>query len=558
MRPSVGVEVTAAIRIGFRRWGPGVALWVFGLGISLVTLKDWIQLNDEGLMLQAAARIANGEVPYRDFWWFYPPGQPYLLALIWKLHGPSLVDWRIVRALANATVGVLVWRLALRRSGQIPALFAWAVAIFAVSSATGPHPYPIAMALALGSLLCLDARPWAAGILLGIVAAWRIEFAAYLGLGSALGLAWRGTKPRVLAVWFGSAIGAAAVFYVPVVAAAGAAKSWDLLVRYPVLEFSKYQTLPFPLVWDGGGNSQGLDLVAQFVSYHMPLALIIGLGSSLGALVLSRRDGRWLELAAGIFAVGMANYLVVRADAFHTGPLAIMDAVLAAWAVGAVIEVRRQRAWSVSPQFGWRPRIALLSASLACVSVGWALVDTVWKREREVREARHARIIRVDVADGVKELSETRCSLRGEPVQLCSLADLEKAVGWVRANTSGPIYVATKRSDWITAGAPLFYVLSGRGNVTAYDIAAPGVLTGAKVQKEIIEDLSRSGATVVRYEAGITAAPEPNQAGKSTGIRILDDWLDSNYVVVERFGVWVILQPSSGLKPPSLGAAEAK
>ena len=31
-------------------------------------------------MLQAAARIADGEVPYRDFWWFYPPGQPYLLA----------------------------------------------------------------------------------------------------------------------------------------------------------------------------------------------------------------------------------------------------------------------------------------------------------------------------------------------------------------------------------------------------------------------------------------------------------------------------------------------
>ena len=27
-------------------------------------------------MLQAAARIADGQVPYRDFWWFYPPGQP--------------------------------------------------------------------------------------------------------------------------------------------------------------------------------------------------------------------------------------------------------------------------------------------------------------------------------------------------------------------------------------------------------------------------------------------------------------------------------------------------
>ena len=550
--------MTASVKRNARRLLPGTLIWLIGVGISVLTLKDWIQLNDEGLMLQAAARISHGEVPYRDFWWFYPPGQPYLLALVWKLHGPSLVDWRIIRALSNATVGLLVWRLALRRSGQVPSLFAWAVAIFAVSSATGPHPYPIAMALALGSLLCLEKRPWVAGILLGVVAAWRIEFAAYLGLGSALGLIIRGSSLRVFMGWLGGAVGAATLLYLPVVAAAGGSKSWDLLVRYPVLEFSKYQTLPFPLVWDGGGNSQGVDLVAQFVSYHMPLSLIIGLGSSLLALILSRRDGRWIEVATGVFAIGMANYLVVRADAFHTGPLAIMDAVLGAWAVGAVVDVRRQRAWSVSPQFGWRARVALLSSTVAVAALGWSLVDTVWKREREVREARHARVIEIPVADGVKELPETRCSLRGEPVQLCSLADLEAAASWVRQNSSGPIYVATKRSDWITAGAPLFYVLSGRGNVTAYDIAAPGVLTSAKVQTEIISNLAETGATVVRYEAGITAAPEPNQAGKSTGIKLLDQWLAANYKEVARFGVWVVLQPSSGWKPPSLGAAEAK
>ncbi len=546
------------MRARVKRIAPGAFLWLVGLGIGLVTLKDWIQLNDEGLMLQAAARIANGEVPYRDFWWFYPPGQPYLLALIWKLDGPSLVDWRVLRAVTDATVALLVWRLALRRSGQLPALLAWAVAIFAVSSATGPHPYPIAMALALGSLLFLESRPWAAGLLLGVVAAWRIEFAAYLGLGSLLGLAVRGDLRRTFAPWIGSAIAAAALLYGPVVAAAGAGKSWDLLVRYPVLEFSKYQTLPFPLVWDGGGNAQGLDLVAQFVSYHMPLALIVALGASLTALTLSVRPGRWLELATGVFAIGMANYLVVRADAFHTGPLAVMDAVLGAWALGAVAQVRRERGWVVAPQFGWRPRLAFLSVAVALIALSWSLLDTVWKREREVRQAGQARVIDIDVADGVKELPVTRCSLRGEPVQLCSLADLEHAVAWVEANTDGPIYVATKKSDWITAGAPLFYVLAGRGNVTPYDIAAPGVLTSAKVQLEIIAALKSSGATVVRYEAGITAAPEPNLAGKPTGIKLLDSYLAAAYSEVARFGVWAVLEPSGAAKPPSAGAAEAK
>jgi hypothetical protein len=325
-----------------------------------------------------------------------------------------------------------------------------------------------------------------------------------------------------------------------------------------VLEFGKYQTLPFPLVWDGGGNAQGIDLVAQFVSYHMPLALIVALVASLAALFLSRREGRWIEVAAGVFGIGMANYLVVRADAFHTGPLAVMDAVLGAWAIGAVLQVRHERHWSVAPQFGWRPRLALVAALIASIGLGWSLVDTVWKRGREVRQANHARVINLPIADGVKELAQTRCSLRGEPVQLCSLADLEQAVAWVDANSSGPIYVATKRSDLITAGAPLFYVLAGRANVTRYDIAAPGVLTSAKVQLEIIDRLQATGATVVRYEAGITAAPEPNLAGQSSGVRLLDAWLQRNYSEVARFGVWVVLAPSATAKPPSLGAAEAK
>ena len=133
-----------------RSAAPATALWILGLGVGALTLKDWIQLNDEGLMLQAASRISSGQLPYRDFWWFYPPGQPYLLALLWKLSGPSLVPWRVLRAVVDATVALLAWRLAGRRAGRAPALLAWAVAIFAVSSATGPHPYPIALMFALG------------------------------------------------------------------------------------------------------------------------------------------------------------------------------------------------------------------------------------------------------------------------------------------------------------------------------------------------------------------------------------------------------------------------
>ena len=88
----------------------GTAVVVFGASMY------GIQPNDEGLMLQAAARIADGQVPYRDFWWFYPPGQPLLLGALWATLGPSLLAWKVVRALAAGAVAVLAWRLA-RRGG---------------------------------------------------------------------------------------------------------------------------------------------------------------------------------------------------------------------------------------------------------------------------------------------------------------------------------------------------------------------------------------------------------------------------------------------------------
>ena len=54
-----------------------------------------------------------------------------------------------------------------------------------------------------------------------------------------------------------------------------------------------------------------------------------------------------------------------------------------------------------------------------------------------------------------------------------------------------PIYVAPARSDLVTSGNPLLYVLADRPNPTRYDIQAPGVVTSAPVQREIV---ARPGA----------------------------------------------------------------
>ena len=154
-------------------------------------MLDGIQPNDEGLMLQAAARIADGQVPYRDFWWFYPPGQPYLLA---RAVGA-------VRAVAALVAGRCAcsrrgrsrcssWRARRARRGAAAAWRSrrgsWPRSRWRTRPARTRSRRRSRCASARSCLI--ERRPALAGALAGVAAFWRIEFAAYLALGILLGV----------------------------------------------------------------------------------------------------------------------------------------------------------------------------------------------------------------------------------------------------------------------------------------------------------------------------------------------------------------------------------
>jgi hypothetical protein len=498
--------------------------------LSGITILDGLQPNDEGLMLQAAARIADGQVPYSDFWWYYPPGQSYLLAGLWELFGPSLLSWRILRVLCDATVTLLAYQLARRRAPVGLSLAAALGAALAMAYPTSPHPFPVSLAIALAALLLFERSPSLAGVLLGVSAVWRLEFAAYLGLAMTLAYLVRpaGTGPPgsrwpPVARLCLPAVLVAIVLYAPVVAAAGLGTSWDMIVRYPLVDFGDYQGLPFPLDYDGtlaaGSVGELRSTVEALLQFYLPLALVIGLAGALVSLALRFTRADWPQIAAAVFALGMAHYLLVRPDIFHTAPLAVMVCVLASWALAGAGALR-----------GPRPRAALAAAAVGGMALLFVIVEGADRRALAIGEDTVA--LDLQVADGARE----------RPAQA---RPLERAVRYVAAHVPArePIYVTTRRADLVTSGNPLFYVLSGRANPTRYDIAAPGVVTSAPVQREIVRELEAARVElVVRFDDPITTAPEPNRAGESTGVRVLDRHLARRYRQAARFGPYLMLE----------------
>ena len=69
---------------------------------------------DEGIILQGAERILNGQVLYRDFFSFFTPGSYYLLALLFRIFGSSMLVARSALVFLGSILSVLTYLLARR------------------------------------------------------------------------------------------------------------------------------------------------------------------------------------------------------------------------------------------------------------------------------------------------------------------------------------------------------------------------------------------------------------------------------------------------------------
>jgi len=66
---------------------------------------------DEGYIIYGAKRVLDGQIIYKDFFQFYPPGNFYLLALIYKLFGYSFTVARESAIIIDSLINVMMFYL---------------------------------------------------------------------------------------------------------------------------------------------------------------------------------------------------------------------------------------------------------------------------------------------------------------------------------------------------------------------------------------------------------------------------------------------------------------
>ena len=159
--------------------------------ILLIKIKTFFNFYDEGFAMFGSIRVLNGDVPYKDFWAIYPPGQFYILAGIIKLFGANLLYARIydtlIRFLMVIGVYLIAKRLALRKWAFLAALIAGMLL-----ASAGFYSYAVFPALTLGLWSIFTwlkftengNRGWLlfSGVLLGVAVIIRWDIGAYAGI----------------------------------------------------------------------------------------------------------------------------------------------------------------------------------------------------------------------------------------------------------------------------------------------------------------------------------------------------------------------------------------
>jgi hypothetical protein len=550
------------------KWDHRVVSYCTAIGIFacafvflLITMDKYVNQYDEAIILVGATRVISGDVPYRDFYSIYGPGQFYVLAAMFKLFGPSVLVERLWDLLIRSCTVLVVYLIVDRAWDRWRAIFAAASTCLWLSYFRN-YGYPIFPCL-LFSLLSLNcvlpvyfgSRATASLLASGVCAGITILFRHDVGVAAAVGGAFTlglfhltrriGAKQRTRAVVRSAAIytGGIALALPPLALLLAGGAAHDMLVDLvliPARVYARTRSLPFPSVVEIARDviHRGIGSVDQLAIYLPMVAVLLGLvaawalgrtqrsaGSVDEEALISQR--RWILVHLSVFALLFFFKGWVRVSLIHMA-LSIVPAlvIMTVW------------------EFRSRATRILFPIGIAClllISLP-ATRNAYWRFDQNrTWAAQSSGILGNTVSDNRScfpppGLERLRCFYVPSN-QLAATRYIQEHTGKNEA-----IFVGNNRHDKIFADNILFYFLSKRPSVTKWHEFDPGVQTTLEIQTEMVGELQMHRPRYAVLSSEWDDVQEPNESSRSSGVTVLDQFIRSNYSAVAAFGPITILK----------------
>jgi hypothetical protein len=515
---------------------------------------------DEGLILVGAMRVAAGQVPHRDFYANYGPGQFYTLAWLFHLFGPSvfverIYDLTLRSAIVTAAYGITA--VYCQRWIVVSTTIVCAFWLFSAGLPTIAYPIiPIILIALVGSVALLpifrgDLRHWQAlfaGGMTGLTALFRYDvgFALmFVHLSSILiakllrrrdAITARTSTRSTLLLYGG---GVAAVFLPPALLYLSIAPIHPFIhdiILYPTKYYARARRVPFPGIrWRSFEN----------LAVYLPIVVAI---LCTYALVLQRdpdpsgpdddawnRDRRGFLILFGLLGTAFYFKGIVRISVVQM-LLSLLATVIT---LAVLYDFTARKRTSLHRIVQWTMAVSIFTAT--------------WSALKEIRVlylSRQSVLEEVWSPPGPASL-KIETDWCGVPNRLhtglCFLVDPghAEAVSYLSAHTkpSEPIFIGLSRHDRILSNDLLTYFVSDRLPATHWSHFDPDLQTRADIQTEMIQELDRQAVRYIVLESQYDSQVQPwNDSSKSSGITLLDDYIRRDYSQVEETGpisIWL-------------------
>jgi hypothetical protein len=510
------------------------ALLFLGSLLYLILCMDQsVGFYDEGITLFGADRVLRGDVPHRDFYALYGPGQFYLVAGLYKLFGTSVLIERAWTVVVSACSIVLIFFVVDSIVRRLFAVLAAIIALlwFSIIPSYGSAIIPCLAAMLSGLIFLTPAlgragaapRLLGAGVCAGVVMLFRYDVGvAVFGAECALlAVSTWFERPaqanRLRAIVLGLVVFGAgfAVVTMPVAlvyAAHGLLPDlyFDVVV-VPATTYARMRGLPLPRLWMLRKDP------AEFFGVYLPLIMCAAAVPAMIAAAGMRRFALlWTLLALVILELIWFCKGFVRASVVQMSMALILCAPLAA---------------ALARPIRGRGRIGTAMATAALV-VWVGVTGTLEPKVLAmiVRNVTHPPDCQVPA--GLERMACFRVS-----------PEMAETVQYVQQHTApdDPVFIGLDRHDKIFVNDVTLAFAMNRPSATKWHHFDPGLQTSAPIQREMVGELQRVHPKLIVTVAKWDNEHEPNDSALSSGVTILDDYIRQAYQPVAKFGANTVL-----------------
>jgi hypothetical protein len=549
-------------------------LFLIAIIYLLLCMDRQVGIHGEGFVLVDAVRVLNGEIPHRDFYVLYGPGQFYILAALFKCFGTSVLVERAWDSVVRGCSVVLVFIIVSQVGAPRSVAFLASVASLVWLGSFGTYGYPVfpALAAALASLAFLvpafgregsATRLVTAGVCAGFVMLFRYDVGvAIFGVGCAILAFSRWSEGSAKANFLRAAmralllfgLGFAVVVGPMIVAFTFLGVMPDLIfdiIIYPAHYYIRMRSLPFPGLSSLWADPGKFDVFLPVVLCAAAVPAIVAVARNRGRIEnVSKGAARqpdieatllWTLLALVIVTLVFFAKGVVRVSTAHMAMALISSLAL----TGVVARAVRGRGLIA---FG-----SLIGAVCSISILTFPIMHSaLWQAERSISWAMDPASWRLSATGLPAESGSCRIHAGFERMVCFPMSsDTMETVRYIGERTAPDtsIFIGLSRHDRIFANNSLLYFIMKRFPMTKWHEFDPGLQTTEPIQQEMIGELRRGRPELIVLGRYWEDANEPNESSLSSGVTILDDYLKSAFEPVATFGANTVLRARSSEQP---------